>query len=629
MSSSHNQAPPAYLDPSVEMFSVDETIRVWYPHLQKIKDNNEELEKYINEFISFHGDIDKYSGLYKEEGITVRLTLLSVAILINSSILVKKLIDKGVDVNKPIINNSGKAIGWPLCTAIWSGRGSADAYEQLRSDNVDIVKMLINAPDTDVNIQCIDGKRPLHVACSRCTDEGNHVVAAYTVKELIEAGADVNLTDNNGNLPIYSLANVLDEPRLDLRRKSVISIAQTLIIAGSNVYDDVYRPHGTPEGPHGTKSLVHIFAEYGLPEIVFPLIQVGAYTSKVNDEYNDIMKALNAELEARLSFTSVDPDRVPGDQASKIFTKCITYLKHAKEYYYNQCPYEYPTVLPDGTCLNDRTEVWSARFGGKYLHNNKQHDVEHAAADFKEREAAAAFKERVKQTPPQPVLHGWAPSSKHGQQLVLKPVLQVIAGDTPATRRVSMTFENNTTDLTFDVRFYHAGKLSDRSFMDLGPGKTSRPVSSYVNTSWHAQAYDHNGRSHSFDWKLAKQDGAQQTIRIIEEESWVPASSAAASSAAASSAAASSASASSAAASSGDDDWTDFTSAEEITPVTPVDDGVADLDAFFDTSKLGGAPRLSKRKKNKKKNKNKLRKTVKRSRKISIKKSKKNKIKRK
>jgi hypothetical protein len=499
--------------------------------------------------------------------------------------------------------------------------------------------MLINAPGADVNIQCIDGKRPLHVACSHCTDKGNHVIAAYAVKELIKAGADVNLTDNNGYIPINSLGNVISLLFASGTRRSAISIAQTLITAGSNVYEDVYRPPSPMEplatGWRDNALLVRQFAVGGYHEILFPLIQVGAFTSKVNDEYDDIMEEMVKTKKWLEDMVYDRSRRKPlkdwdaSEDDIQNCTKCITYLKHAKEYYYNQCPYEYPTVLPDGTCLNDKTEVWTAPYWGKYLHNNKQHDVERAAADFKEREAAAAFKERVKQTPPQPVLHGWAPSSKHGQQLVLKPVLQVIAGDTPATRRVSMTFENNTTDLTFDVRFYHAGKLSDRSFMDLGPGKTSRPVSSYVNTSWHAQAYDHNGRSHSFDWKLAKQDGAQQTIRIIEEESWVPASSAAASSAAASSASASSAAASSASAYSGDDDWTDFTSAEEITPVTPVDDGVADLDAFFDTSKLGGAPRLSKRKKNKKKNKNKLRKTVKRSRKISIKKTKKNKIKRK
>ena len=90
--------------------------------------------------------------------------------------VLKLLLEKGVDVNM-IINDDKK----------WTKLNYA-AYNKC-----DLVKILLTIPDIDINHKSRQGNTPLHMTSD-----------IEIVKMLVEAGADINALNNNGDTPIMS-----------------------------------------------------------------------------------------------------------------------------------------------------------------------------------------------------------------------------------------------------------------------------------------------------------------------------------------------------------------------------------------------------------------------------------------
>ena len=71
-----------------------------------------------------------------------------------------------------------------------------------------------------------------------------------------------------------------------------------------------------------------------------------------------------------------------------------------------------------------------------------------------------------------------------------KPVLQVVRGDTPATKGILMYVENKTAKHVFDVRFFYNGKLASKPTFTVAPGQRDGPVTTYGTVSWRAASTD-------------------------------------------------------------------------------------------------------------------------------------------
>ena len=74
------------------------------------------------------------------------------------------------------------------CTPLWYAAGFG---------NADIVKLLL-ARGADVNVQNINGRRPLHCCSWNTTDSAPQIMEA-----LLSSDAEVNVTDETGNTPLH------------------------------------------------------------------------------------------------------------------------------------------------------------------------------------------------------------------------------------------------------------------------------------------------------------------------------------------------------------------------------------------------------------------------------------------
>jgi serine/threonine-protein phosphatase 6 regulatory ankyrin repeat subunit B len=107
---------------------------------------------------------------------------LIVAIANGKNDVVKALIDKGADVN--LTDNTGLT---PLMIAAEKG-------------HLTTVQALLSTPGIDIDDKTTDGVTALYFAAINGKED--------VVKALIDKGADVNLTDNDGQTPIMAASSL-------------------------------------------------------------------------------------------------------------------------------------------------------------------------------------------------------------------------------------------------------------------------------------------------------------------------------------------------------------------------------------------------------------------------------------
>ena len=135
----------------------------------------------------------------------IAATALHMAARLGKDEVVKALINKGANIN--ITDNAGVT---PLMSA--AGRG-----------HLTTVQTLLSVPGIDINAKSFIGKTALHMAADYGKDE--------VVKTLINRGANINITDNDGLTPLMSatllghlttVQALLSAPGIDINAKSLI-----------------------------------------------------------------------------------------------------------------------------------------------------------------------------------------------------------------------------------------------------------------------------------------------------------------------------------------------------------------------------------------------------------------------
>uniref|UniRef100_A0A6C0C6D5 Uncharacterized protein n=1 Tax=viral metagenome TaxID=1070528 RepID=A0A6C0C6D5_9ZZZZ len=185
---------------------------------------------------------------------------------------VREIISKG-DVNINILDDGGN-------TAL---------HHAVDNGYINIVRELLNSPNININIKNRpmgqDDATPLMIACSNIIPNDN--IRVEIAKLLIEAGADVNTQDNEGNTVLINLSHT-DRTTTKVR----LSLIKLLIENGAD--PSIPNNHGTTVENR-------------------PLIKIAL--SKV---YEDIFKEFNPKQRLAFSKIMIDDKNTPEDIIRKI-----------------------------------------------------------------------------------------------------------------------------------------------------------------------------------------------------------------------------------------------------------------------------------------------------------------------
>jgi len=229
-----------------------------------------------------------------------------IAINTNNFTEVQRLIENGVDVNKPI-EIPGVYQLYPAPPILWAFK-SGIKYSPLPDANfrkdidINIIRALINA-GAKVNVKNIIGQTPLHLATHSHTTEYTDAVDA-----LIKAGANVDAVDNEGVTPLLqaTVRGHIHIVKALLDAEANVNVATPdvgltpLQGAASHGYMDAIRALLAAGAKVNTKNIVdktalYFAAESGHTDAVRELLEAGA---DVDAEMNDGSTPLYAAVKS-------------------------------------------------------------------------------------------------------------------------------------------------------------------------------------------------------------------------------------------------------------------------------------------------------------------------------------------
>jgi ankyrin repeat protein len=157
----------------------------------------------------------------------------------------RSLINAGADVNQSTVNGDT-----PLIAAT-------------KTDQLEIVNVLVSLPNVDLNTMNLQGFSALHMACINRNAE--------LVRVLLAAGANVNISDESNNTPLHTASDYGN-----------IDVVNALIAAGADVNASTVRTERTFPFPSEVTPLQRA-SSAGRLEVVRALLAAGADVNRRDD----------------------------------------------------------------------------------------------------------------------------------------------------------------------------------------------------------------------------------------------------------------------------------------------------------------------------------------------------------